>query len=94
MDDNQMIAAARDLEAMAELGWGPERWNDLSAKPGQLADFLSLDRPMRSYVLKVLAGEATTADNEWFAQQSNAQPVAEWMLGLPAFEAVGDDDDE
>jgi hypothetical protein len=94
MPDDPETAATRDLEAMAALGWGPERWNDLSVKPGQLADFMSLDLPMRTYVLKVLSQEATTADDAWFREEPDSKVVAKWMLSLPAFEAVEEYDDD
>ena len=93
MDDDE-LAATRDLEAMAHLGWGPDRWNDLGLRePGQLAEYVSLDREMRIYVLKVLGGDATELDHAWFSEQPNSQPVAEWMLGLREFEATDFDDE-
>lgn len=84
-----------DLDAMAQLGWGPEKLDSMTKfQAGQFADFMALDRPMRHFVLKVLGGEATDADHEWFTQRADAQPIAEWMLGLPAFQSDDTEDDE
>lgn len=84
-----------DLDAMAQLGWGPDRLNALTKfQPGQFSDFMALDRPLRIYVLKVLGNDATEADHEWFSEQPAAQVIAEWMLGLPAFQGDYDDEEE
>lgn len=82
-----------DLDALAELGWGPDKLDSLAGfEPGQFAGFMALDRPVRQFVLKVLDGSATDADYRWFDGLNASKVIAEWMLELPAFQ--GDNVDE
>lgn len=62
-----------------------EAWNESDLDPGQLADFLALEPPMRSFVLKVLDGTAEDGDWSWFGEPIGSRAVAQWLETLPAF---------
>lgn len=86
---------AADLDALAALGWGPDRLDSLSKfEPGVFADFRALDPEARALVVAVLAGEATDADHQAFDARADSQAIAEWMLRLPAFQGDDFEDDE
>ena len=86
--DPASTAFAADLDAAAEAGLSLDTFTYLTSTqfgPGQLAEFMSLDRPVQVYVLRMLAGEATPEDDRWFNTRDDAKAVASWMLELPAF---------
>jgi hypothetical protein len=77
-----------DVEAAAAAGLSLETFVHLTEEqfaPGQLAEFMQLDLPMRTFVLRVLGGLAGPSDYEWFDRRDDAKAVAAWMLELPAF---------
>lgn len=81
-------AFASDLDAAAAAGLSLDAFDYLTSTqfgPGQFAEFMRLERPVQAYVLRMLAGEATRDDDEWFNSRDDAKSVASWMLELPAF---------
>ncbi len=83
---------AADLDALAELGWGPDKLDALARfQPGAFADFRALDEDARGFVVKVLEGAATEQDYVEFEERADSEAIAKWMLTLPAF--VGDYED-
>ncbi len=90
-----------DLDAIAKLAAAEPSTDEIallegltSVQPGQFAEFMSLDRPARHYVLRVLDGTATDADHTAFQQRADSQAIARWMLTLPAFTTSSDYDDD
>lgn len=93
--DPASLAFAADLEAAADAGLSLDTFTYLTSTqfgPGQLAEFMALERPVRVYVLRMLAGEATVEDDRWFNTRDDAKAVASWMLELPAFRRDPDDE--
>ena len=80
-------AFAQDLDAAAAAGLSLESFTyltDHQFDPGQLAEFLALDPPLRRFVLGVLADEVNEEDWRWFDRRDDCKAVADWMLRLPA----------
>ena len=75
-----------DLEAAAAVGLSLESFTYLTEQvlePGQLAALIGLAPTLRSFVLRVLADEATEDEWRWFNQRDDCKAVAAWMLELP-----------
>lgn len=89
---------ADDLDAIAALGWGPERLDELAStglEPGALATFHSLEPETRSLVLRILGafGPPTERDHAELAAHPAGRSLARWMLSLPPYAEVTDDAD-
>ena len=77
---------AEDVDAAAAIGLSLESFTYLTERllePGQLADLIELPPRLRSFVLRVLAGDATEDEWRWFNERDDCKAVAAWMLELP-----------
>ncbi len=78
---------ADDVAAASAIGLSLESFTYLTEEllePGQLADLVALEPALRSFVLRVLADEATEDEWRWFNDRDDCKAVATWMLELPS----------
>ncbi len=84
-----------DIDVLARLGSGVGHLDQLASgnlNPGQLAEFMALDRPTRILVLKLLGGEPGAQDE--LDAHPDAKTLAQWLLTLPAYAPCEDDPDD
>ncbi|CAN5686787.1 hypothetical protein BH10ACT3_BH10ACT3_18520 [soil metagenome] len=87
-EDGRSAGFAEDLEAAAQAGISMETFELLASTqfdPGQFAEFMTLDAPLRAFVMRVLGGLDDPSDWAWFNERPDAAAVALWMFGLPGF---------
>ena len=87
---------ADDVNALAELGWGPDqhdRLADIGFDPGAFAQFRDLDDETRALVLRLLDSPSEFDFGE-LAQHPAGVALAQWLLTLPAYVNAPDDDDD
>jgi hypothetical protein len=87
---------ADDLDALAELGWGPDAIDKLASSGmpgGAFATFRALEPETRDLVIRLLDGP-TDRDFEELHQHPAGKSIANWLLTLPAYANAPEDDDE
>ena len=85
-----------DPEAAGRLGWGPDKIDEMARTgffPGQLAQFLDLDKPTKALVLRLL-DQPAEADWTEFGSLPNGKALARWLMTLPAYRNAPDYEDE
>jgi hypothetical protein len=84
-----------DLNAAAQLGWGPERIDEMARigfNEGDLATFRALKPERRNLVLRLLH-QPTEADFAALAALEGGKDLARWLLTLPAYRDSGNDEE-
>lgn len=87
---------AADLDAVADLGWGLDRLDQLAKigmPPGAFATFLALEPDTRALVLRQL-DSPTDEDLAEFEAHPACRSLADWLLTLPAYINAPEDDED
>ncbi len=87
---------ADDVNALAELGWGPDQHDklaDIGFDPGALAQFRDLDDETRALVLRLL-DSPTDRDFLELGGHPARRAIAQWLLTLPAYMIATDDEED
>lgn len=93
-DEERGERVSEDLDAVAQLGWGPEGLDNLAASglyPGAFAAFRSFDAETRALVIRLL-DSPTEADLVELAAMPHGTALAQWLLTLPAYRNAPDGD--
>ena len=86
---------ADDVNALADLGWGPDAVDTLASagfEAGAFAQFLALDRGTRALV-RCLLDSPSEADWRELDQHPQGTEIAGYLLTLPAYVNARDTDD-